>query len=159
MDTAPGWPEDYAARKAGDGCALCESIGAGDNAQTIAVATLEHTEVRLERRSRLPGYCVVVWRRGHVAEPTELAPDDEAAYWLEVGAVARAVEAEFAPVKLNLFTLGNMVPHLHTHVVPRFLDDPFPGGLIPWDDMFTPEPADPDTLARRADAIRERLHG
>jgi len=60
-----------------------------------------------------------------------------------VGEVARAIEAEFAPVKLNLFTLGNMVPHLHTHVVPRFLDDPFPGGLIPWDDMFTSESADP----------------
>lgn len=157
--TAPGWPEDYAARKAGDGCALCASLGQGDNVQTIAVTTLEHTEVRLERRSRLPGYCIVVWRQGHVAEPTELAPEDAAAYWREVGEVARAIEAEFAPVKLNLFTLGNLVPHLHTHVVPRFLDDPLPGGLIPWDDMFTAEPADPDTLTRRADAIRERLLG
>jgi len=71
--------------------------------------------------------------------------------------VARAVEAEFAPVKLNLFTLGNRVPHLHTHVVPRYLDDPAPGGLIPWDDMFHPEPVDADTLGRRADAIRERI--
>jgi diadenosine tetraphosphate (Ap4A) HIT family hydrolase len=157
--TAPSWPDDYAARKAGHECALCASLGRGDNAQTLAVATLEHTEVRLERRSRLPGYCVVVWRRGHVVEPTELAPDDAAAYWLEVGDVARAIEAEFAPVKLNFFTLGNVVPHLHTHVVPRFLDDPRPGGLIPWDDMFDPEPTDPDTLARRADAIRERLRG
>jgi len=155
--TGPGWADDYAARKAGHDCALCASLGKGDNDQTLAVMTLEHTEVRLDRRSRLPGYCIVVWRRGHVAEPTELADEDAAAYWLEVGAVARAVEAEFAPVKLNLFTLGNRVPHLHTHVVPRYLDDPAPGGLIPWDDMFHPEPVDADTLGRRADAIRERI--
>jgi len=155
--TGPGWADDYAARKAGHDCALCASLGKGDNDQTLAVMTLEHTEVRLDRRSRLPGYCIVVWRRGHVAEPTELADEDAAAYWLEVGAVARAVEAEFAPVKLNLFTLGNRVPHLHTHVVPRYLDDPAPGGLIPWPDMFHPEPVDADTLGRRADAIRERI--
>ncbi len=157
--TAPGWPKDYAARKAGDRCTLCASLGEGDNADTIAVATLDRTEVRLERRSRLPGYCIVVWRRGHVAEPTELAPGDAAAYWLEVGEVARAIDAELSPVKLNFFTLGNLVPHLHTHVVPRFLDDPFPGGLIPWDDMFTADPADHDALTGRAAAIRGRLLG
>ncbi|MFL5929545.1 MAG: HIT domain-containing protein [Gaiellaceae bacterium] len=30
------------------------------------------------------------------------------------------------PAKLNLQILGNAVPHLHTHVVPRYLDDPEP---------------------------------
>ena len=70
---------------------------------------------------------------------------------------ARALDAEFRPVKLNLMTLGNGVPHLHTHVVPRYPGDPAPGGPLPWDAMFLPEPADPDVLRRQADAIRARL--
>jgi len=54
-----------------------------------------------------------------------------AGYWLDVTAVARAVDAEFHPVKLNLMTLGNWVPHLHTHVVPRTKGDGLRGFFWP----------------------------
>ena len=74
--TAPGWPGDWEERKAGAGCPLCASLGAGDNEHSVAVAELEWAEVRLERRSRLPGYCIAVWRHRHLAEPTELGPDE-----------------------------------------------------------------------------------
>lgn len=40
---------------------------------------------------------------------------------------AKAVERLFAPAKLNFETLGNALPHLHTHIVPRFVGDPTPG--------------------------------
>jgi diadenosine tetraphosphate (Ap4A) HIT family hydrolase len=76
-----------------------------------------------------------------------------------VTAVARALEAVFRPVKLNLMTLGNGVPHLHTHVVPRYPGDPAPGGPLAWDAIFAPEPTDPDVLRRQADAIRGRMAG
>ena len=46
----------------------------------------------------------------------------------EVLRVGRAPEAVLEPVKLNCDLLGNAVPHLHTHVVPRYADDPRPGG-------------------------------
>ena len=82
-------------------------------------------------------------RKGrHVAEPTELDPDEVAGYWADVVAVGRAIEAEFHPAKLNFLTLGNWVPHLHTHVLPRYLDDPAPGGPIAWDAIFAAEPTD-----------------
>jgi diadenosine tetraphosphate (Ap4A) HIT family hydrolase len=84
-----GWPADWEQRKAGRGCVLCASLGDGDNDFTVAVAELEFCEVRLERRSRLPGYCVVVWKLGHVAEPTELDDDEAAGYWRDVVVVAR----------------------------------------------------------------------
>ena len=155
--TAPGWPEDWDARKAGAGCPLCASLGDGDNDHTVAVAELDSAEVRLVRRSRLPGYCIAVWRHRHVAEPTELAADEADGYWRDVTALARAIEAEFRPVKVNLLTLGNWVPHLHTHVVPRYLDDPAPGGPLPWDDLAASEPTDPEVLRRQAAALRARL--
>jgi diadenosine tetraphosphate (Ap4A) HIT family hydrolase len=130
----------------------------GDNDHTVTIAELAHTEVRLERRSRLPGYCIVVWRHGHVVEPTELAADDAAGYWSDVTAVARVVEELYRPAKMNLFTLGNWVPHLHTHVVPRALDgDPAPGGPLPWDALLIESPNDPVELERQAETIRQAL--
>ena len=155
--SAPRWPDDWEARKAGHDCPLCATVGQGDDDHTITVIELRFTEVRLERRSRLPGYCIAVWRHGHIAEPTELDPGAAAGYWLDVLAVARAIEDQYRPVKLNLLTLGNWVPHLHTHVVPRYHDDPAPGGPIPWDAIFTDEPAAPDDLRRQAVSLRRLL--
>jgi hypothetical protein len=54
---------------AGQGCPVCAALGKGDNGFWVSVSTGEVAEVHLERRSRLPGYCIVVWRHGHVAEP------------------------------------------------------------------------------------------
>jgi diadenosine tetraphosphate (Ap4A) HIT family hydrolase len=155
--SAPRWPDDWEARKAGHNCPLCATVGQGDDDHAITVIELPFTEVRLERRSRLPGYCIAVWRHGHIAEPTELDAGAAAGYWLDVLAVARAIEDQYRPVKLNLLTLGNWVPHLHTHVVPRYHDDPAPGGPIPWDAIFTDEPAAADDLRRQADALHRVL--
>ncbi len=69
-----GWPEDWDERMAGRGCLICAAIGQGDNDSWVAVTAGEFAEVYLERRSRLPGYCVVVWRHGHIAEPADLDP-------------------------------------------------------------------------------------
>ena len=65
------------------------------------MSTGEVAEVRLGRRSRLPGYCIVVWRHGHVVEPSDLDPLQAGRYWAEVLAAGRAVQARFKPVKLN----------------------------------------------------------
>jgi diadenosine tetraphosphate (Ap4A) HIT family hydrolase len=151
------WPADWAERLAGHDCSMCAGLGQGDNEYVVAVAQLPFAEVGLERRSRLPGYCVVVWRHGHVAEPVDLSPAGAAGYWQDVLDVARAVRDEFQPVKLNFFTLGNYVPHLHTHVVPRYLDDPAPGGPLVWETIFAAQPVAETTLRSQAAALRSRL--
>ncbi|MBO0818425.1 MAG: HIT family protein [Actinobacteria bacterium] len=153
------WPEDWAERMAGRNCPLCRALGQGDNDFGVAVFTGDSAEVRLARRSRLPGYCIVVWRHGHVAEPADLDPEQACQYWQEVLAVGRAVQAVFQPVKLNYMTLGNGVPHLHTHVVPRYPDDPAPGGPIAWEDINSPEPVPDADLRRQAAGLRARLAG
>jgi len=45
---------------AGQGCPICAAIGHGDNEFWVEVSGGEFAEVYLERRTRLPGYCVVV---------------------------------------------------------------------------------------------------
>lgn len=81
----------------------------------------------LRRLASPLGYVIVVWRGRHVAEPTDLDEAEAVGYWLEVLRVAKAVDHRFSPAKLNLQILGNAVPHLHTHVIPRYVTDPAPG--------------------------------
>ncbi len=69
-----------------------------------------------------PAFCRVVWR-DHVAEMSELSPADRAHLMSIVWAVEDALRALLQPDKINLASLGNMVPHLHWHVIPRFRDD------------------------------------
>jgi diadenosine tetraphosphate (Ap4A) HIT family hydrolase len=56
-----------------------------------------------------------------------------------------------------ILVLGNWVPPLHTHAVPRYADDPAPGGPIGWRDMFSALPQDADVLARHAKLLRRAL--
>ena len=66
-----------------------------------------------------PGYAYVIWKGRHVAEPTELSPEEAAGFWSDVARVAGAIDEEYRPVKMNWLSLGNGVPHLHVHLVPR----------------------------------------
>lgn len=107
----------------------------------------EVTDAYLQRRKVQRGYTVVVWRGRHVAEPTELSRDEAAQYWLEVLEVGQRIERHLGPVKLNYETLGNSMPHLHTHVMPRYALDPRPEWPFPY-----PEKAPPtDEAEFRAD--------
>ncbi|APR03009.1 diadenosine tetraphosphate (Ap4A) hydrolase-like protein [Thauera chlorobenzoica] len=69
-----------------------------------------------------PGLCRVVWRE-HVAEMTDLLPADRRHLFAVVMATEAALRAQLHPDKINLASFGNMVPHLHWHVIPRYRDD------------------------------------
>jgi diadenosine tetraphosphate (Ap4A) HIT family hydrolase len=47
--------------------------------------------------------------------------------------VGGAIQRLFQAAKMNDLTLGNALPHLHTHLLARFLDDDAPRRPIPWD--------------------------
>ncbi len=154
------WPEDWADRFSGKKCVICDVLGGGDSDYWIHVADGACTEVYLDRSSQIAGYCLVVWRLSHVAEPTQLDPDAAGAYWREVLAAGRALIAAFGPVKVNYFTLGNTVPHLHTHIVPRYTGDPMPGGPIMWDKVVGAPLFTESELRDQAAALGQAgLHG
>lgn len=96
------------------------------------------SDAYLQKRAVQRGYTVVVWRGRHVAEPTELQEDEANAYWLETLRVGRGLEQHLDPVKLNYDLLGNLLPHLHTHVIPRYADDPKPGWPFPFPEEDPP---------------------
>ena len=69
-----------------------------------------------------PGYCRLIWRT-HVKELTDLPAAQRAHCMRVVFAVEQALRRVFNPDKVNLASFGNMVPHLHWHIMPRFNGD------------------------------------
>lgn len=69
-----------------------------------------------------PGFCRVIWD-AHVGEMTDLDSSERAQLMEAVCEVEAAMRAIMRPVKINLASLGNMVPHLHWHVIARYADD------------------------------------
>jgi len=69
-----------------------------------------------------PGFCRVVLER-HVKEMTDLAPAERARLMNAVFATEVVLRELLLPRKVNLASLGNAVPHLHWHVIPRHGDD------------------------------------
>jgi diadenosine tetraphosphate (Ap4A) HIT family hydrolase len=103
------------------GCELCD--GAGGR----VVVDEGRLRVVLVDDADHPGYIRVIWNR-HAREMTDLAPAERDHLMRWVFAAEQALRIVLAPDKLNLASLGNMTPHLHWHVIPRFKDDAhFPG--------------------------------
>ncbi len=69
-----------------------------------------------------PGFCRVIWT-AHVREMTDLSSRERKLMMNVVFAVEHVIRQLFTPHKINLASFGNMTPHLHWHVIPRWLDD------------------------------------
>ena len=102
-----------------------------------------------------PGWTVLVFKR-HATELFELSREERHQLIEEVTDVARALASVFRPVKINYGLLGNQLPHVHWHVIPRLEGDPAPFDAV-WSVRHEPKRlADRErhTLCRR---IREHL--
>jgi diadenosine tetraphosphate (Ap4A) HIT family hydrolase len=100
-------------------CELCADPG-GDLLWEDALCRV--VRVTDPAAAAFPGFCRVVWHQ-HVPEMSDLAPDDAHHALNILLATERAVRRTVQPDKINLASLGNVVPHLHWHVIPRWKDD------------------------------------
>jgi diadenosine tetraphosphate (Ap4A) HIT family hydrolase len=104
-------------------CELCDSAG-GE-----ALWRDELCRVVLVEDPDYPGFCRVILNR-HVKEMTDLDATTRQRLMRVVFAVEQVLRELMEPAKMNLASLGNMAPHLHWHVIPRFDDDPhFPASV------------------------------
>jgi diadenosine tetraphosphate (Ap4A) HIT family hydrolase len=69
-----------------------------------------------------PGFCRVILER-HARELSDLGEGERSALMAVVFAVEEAVRETMQPDKMNVASLGNMTPHVHWHIVPRYRDD------------------------------------
>jgi diadenosine tetraphosphate (Ap4A) HIT family hydrolase len=150
------WDDDWADRVQGRECVMCDLIGVAENSWGIRVFAGQYVDAYLPRSGSVPGYTVAIWNGRHVSEPTQLRDEEAAGYWLETLRVGRAVEQGFEHAKMNYQMLGNTVPHLHAHIVPRPWLDPAPHRPVPW--SFLDDGRQDDTaLAAAAERLRAAL--
>jgi len=123
---------------AAEECALCSGVGGevlwqDDVNRVVWAAQPDH-----------PGTCRVI-ARAHVKEMSDLDHARQQQTMAAVLAVEQALRELLAPDKINLASFGNVVPHLHWHVIPRFADDAhFPNAV--WGERL--RPASPRALPR-----------
>lgn len=130
-------------------CELCQLLAGADPSIVWRNGQLS---VVLVDDAAYPGFCRVVWHR-HVQEMTDLAAAERGSVMEAVWQVELAVRDVMAPDKVNLASLGNMTPHLHWHVIPRYRDDAqFPSPVWALAQRATPA----DILAARL-ALLPRL--
>ena len=106
-----------------DSCRLCREEGgalvwSGADCRIVQVSD-----------TSLPGFCRVIWHH-HIAEMSALNHAQRNLLMRVVVGVEEIVASAMKPLKINLASLGNQVPHLHWHIVPRYEDDPYFPDLI-----------------------------
>ena len=101
-------------------CPLCTADGG------LLVFGNEDLRIIQADEAGFPAFYRVVWNR-HVAEFSDLSATERQVCMHAVVKVEQVLRSELQPAKINLAALGNMVPHLHWHVVARFdWDSHFP---------------------------------
>ena len=101
-------------------CPLCAEDGGA------LVWRGERLRVIRAQEAGFPAFYRVVWN-AHVAEFSDLAAADRVHCMEAVTMVEQALRQHLSPTKVNIAALGNMVPHLHWHVIARFdWDSHFP---------------------------------
>jgi diadenosine tetraphosphate (Ap4A) HIT family hydrolase len=126
------WPTRWNQLIQGIGCEMCDSDRPDEDKYGIRIHKTKNTDTVLQRADIQRGYTLVIWRGRHVTEPFELTDLEASGYWLTVLKVAKVLAEYYKPLKMNYETLGNSLPHLHTHLVPRYIeDDPAPGRPFP----------------------------
>ena len=98
-------------------CPICTA----DN-EDILLQTPNLRVIAVHNEASAPAFCRVIWNN-HITEMTDLSAAERAEIMEMVYKVEAAMRQVFRPAKINLASLGNVVPHLHWHVIARFEND------------------------------------
>jgi len=127
-------------------CTLCQTTGGQllwENAQIRVIDAVD---------PQYPGFTRVIWK-AHVAEMTDLLAADQLTLMQAVLQIELIQRDILQPDKINLAAFGNMVPHLHWHIIPRWRDDPhFP--LPVWAELPKTDDNARDLQRQRQDSTK-----
>ena len=119
------------------------------------IADFGLTQAYLHDDQFFPGWTVLVLKR-HATELFDLTQDERGRLMEDVTEVALARDMVFDPVKINYELLGNKLPHIHWHVIPRLAGDPAPREAV-WTVRHEPKQLAPDKLRERIALIKKHL--
>jgi diadenosine tetraphosphate (Ap4A) HIT family hydrolase len=111
------------------GCPFCAPLEK-DNPCLIEVASLTVSTLYLDRNQTYRGQCVLVFEPRHAEGLETLSSAEYDALARDLRVAARALTAACKPDLMNYASLGNILRHLHWHIIPRYRSDPRWGGPI-----------------------------
>ena len=88
------------------------------------VATLSISSLYLASNQTYRGHCQLMFDRRHACRADQLTRDEWRAFSDDLFTAQQAILQATRPDHLNVELLGNVVPHLHWHIIPRYFADP-----------------------------------
>lgn len=118
MSALPPWNDLIA----GKNCPFC-TLPPEQNEFMLKVADLDVSSLYLERNQTYPGYCLLIFNKRHVTGLERLSVEEHRQYSADLKKAAGAIFQTVRPEHMNYASLGNVIPHLHYHLIPRYKDD------------------------------------
>src|SRR3990167_9823347 len=109
--------------KQGKSCPLCLPH-IENNASLKQIITLEISTLYLEANQTYRGYSILIFDKYHANGLEALSEDDYGKMMRDLYRAARAIKMLLKPEHMNYASLGNLFPHLHFHLIPRYTNDP-----------------------------------
>jgi diadenosine tetraphosphate (Ap4A) HIT family hydrolase len=107
-------------------CPICDSVQqARSGAHPHFLSELKETLALLSDNQGCPGWCVLLLKDHH-EHLAALPIPQQLRIFEDVARTATAIRQVFGPIRINYECLGNQVPHIHWHIIPRHPDDPTP---------------------------------
>ena len=100
-------------------CMYCETKNERRLELMTPIANLNVSTLHLYREQSYPGRCVLVYHE-HIQKLTDLKTDEYNAFFADVSKAAHVLTKLYHPEKMNYLVLGDICPHLHLHLVPKY---------------------------------------
>lgn len=111
-------------------CLACDRIvQIKSNNNPYFICELEASYLVLADHQRYEGWCILLLKE-HQEHLDQLALETQLHLFRDVARTARAIRNAFRPRRLNYECLGNTLPHVHWHIIPRYDWDPQPESPI-----------------------------
>ena len=113
-------------------CGYCEK-GEKLAGVMLKITELPYSTVYLNRNQQHRGRCIVAYK-DHKTEYFQLNAEENAGFFSYVSLTAKALYNLFHPGKINYATFGDLAPHVHVHIVPKYEEE------VQWGTPFQDEP-------------------
>ncbi len=136
-----------------EGCWVCENL---HEPASLVVYESQTCVAKLNPDQLFKGYTFVTLK-WHEEDFQELSDRDRRSFLEDMSKVGKALKAALSPDKVNYELLGNAMPHLHWHVIPRYLSDPMWGRPI-WAGSRSRRRLSQEGYSEIVRGLRARLH-
>jgi diadenosine tetraphosphate (Ap4A) HIT family hydrolase len=116
--------DEWDKRIKGDDCSMCQSVrsDAWEDQYSYKIADMQRGKLYLQRNQYVKGYCLLIANR-HYTELHDMRPQEYSRFLEDMVKVGAALEKVFSSDKMNYQILGNIDPHVHAHIMPRYYGD------------------------------------